>query len=315
MKKSTTLIMLVALAAAASSCSVLNPSAKKSSATVASGAEATQIENQQDYTTILPEMPDTTKQSLPATEASKATMNSGLARALGGEWTIMQVGATTIDRDEDMPYIIFQPSTAQFFANNGCNTLNGSYSVDASDNVTFHNVLSTLRMCPDVEFENQINAIITENVPVKIRISEVGKESFAEFVNGQGKALMRMRRGNLEFLNGQWSVESVAGLKKLETPADLFFDLGELKLHGDTGCNIVNGDIYLDHRMSNAVDFSNMITTRMGCPEPIAKQQTAVLVALEETATAISDGSDKVMLLSSDGRILMTLVRAPKADN
>ena len=313
--------MLVAAAAATTSCTVLNPSAKQSAGNVASGAQATKVENTNTAVNKKPVSqaaeavnPDAPKQSLPATEASKMTMQTGVARSLGGEWTIIQVGATAIDRDEDMPYIIFQPSTAQFFANNGCNTLNGSYSVDGGDNVTFHGILSTLRMCPDVAFENQINSIITENVPVKIRISSVGQESFAEFIGTQGKPLMRMRRGNLEFLNGQWNVESVAGLGKLEAPADLFFDLGELKLHGDTGCNIVNGNIYLDHRQSNAVDFSNMITTRMGCPAPIEKQQTAILVALEETATALSDGQDKVMLLGSDGRILMTLVRAPKAE-
>lgn len=324
MKKTSAIIMLVTLAAAATSCSVLNPS-KKSGASTTSGAQATKIES-----TARPETttenkkpvsqaaeaanPEAVKQSVPAPAVSKITMNTGVARRLGGEWTIVQVGATTIDRDEDMPYIIFEPSTAQFYANNGCNTLNGTYAVDTDDNVTFHNILSTLRMCPDVEFENQINSIITENVPVKVRLSEVGQESFVEFIGTQGKPLMRMRRGNLEFLNGHWNVESVAGLGKLAAPADIFFDLGELKLNGDTGCNIVNGNIYLDHRQSNAVDFSNMGTTRMACPPQIEKQQTAILVALEETATAISDGKDKVMLLSSDGRILMTLVRAQKAE-
>jgi len=308
--------MLLAIAIASSSCSVLNPSSKKSSATVASGAQAVKVEKipatadngSKAGNDVVAEVTDSQTNSVPVTEVP--TMKSDLARKLGGEWTIIQVGTTVIDRDEGMPYIIFQPSTARFFANNGCNTVNGSYSVDSGDCITFHSIMSTLRLCPDVDFENQINAIITENVPVKIQISEVGKESFAEFVNAQGKAIMRMRRGNLDFLNGQWNIESVTGLNKLETPADIFFDLGELRLHGDTGCNIVNGNIYLDHRMSNAVDFSHLATTRMGCPEPIAKQQTAILVALEETVSAISDGSDKVMLLGSDGRILMTLVRA-----
>lgn len=311
----------MAAAVAATSCSVLNPSAKKSTGNVVSGAQASKIENTDNEVKNNPvnqaqaaENADVQKQSVPPTEASKLTMKTGVARNLGGEWTIIQVGATGIDRDEDMPYIIFQPSTAQFFANNGCNTLNGTYSVDDNDNVTFHNILSTLRMCPDVNFESNINAVITENVPVKIRITEVGQESFADFVDAQGKSIMRMRRGNLEFLNGHWNVESVAGLVKLEVPADLFFDLNELKLNGDTGCNMVMGSIYLDHRQSNAVDFSNMGTTRMACPAPIEKQQTAILVALEEATSAIGDGQDKVMLLGSDGRILMTLARAPKAE-
>lgn len=241
------------------------------------------------------------------------TQQTPLARNLGGEWTIVQVGATAIDRDEDMPYIIFEPSSASFYANNGCNTLNGAYSVDTKDMITFHNILSTLRLCPNVTFDNEINAVITENVPVQLRMNEVGAESFVEFVSASGKLVMRLRRGNLQFINGNWDVQSITGLDKLEVPADIFFDLGELRLHGNTGCNIVNGDIYLDHRRSNAIDFSNMITTRMACPYD--KQQTAMLVALEETASAISDGADKVMLLSSDGKVLMILKRAPVEGN
>lgn len=308
-------------AVAATSCSVLNPSAKKTAGNVVSGAQASKVENSDNNVKNTPvdqavtdDNSDAAKQSVAPTEESKVTMRTGLARNLGGEWTIIQVGATGIDRDEDMPYIIFQPSTAQFFANNGCNTLNGTYAVDDNDNVTFNNILTTLRFCHDVDFENKINAVITENVPVKVRITEVGQESFADFIDAQGKSVMRMRRGNLEFLNGHWNVESVAGLGKLEAPAHIFFDLNELKLNGDTGCNMVMGSIYLDHRQSNAVDFSNMGTTRMACPAPIEKQQTAILVSLEETASAISDGRDKVMLLGSDGRILMTLARAPKSE-
>ncbi len=51
-----------------------------------------------------------------------------------------------------------------------------------------------------------------------------------------------------------------------------------------------------------------MMTTRMACP--YETQQTAMLVALEECASAINDGVDKVILLNSEGKILMTLKKA-----
>lgn len=307
-----------ALTAFATGCSVVKQQANRisgSSATeITTPAQAVPSQKVAEPEPIVPEtVEDTTTNDTTEISCSDEalaalqTMNTELARSLGGEWTIFQVGTTTIDRDEDMPYIIFEPSTGRFYANNGCNTLNGFYSV-ADDKLQFANVMSTLRLCPDVPYESAINQAISELNPVGFTISEGGSESFLDVLGNDGKSIMRMRRGNLQFLNGYWEVKSITGLHKLEAPANVFFDLSELRLNGDTGCNIVNGNIYLDHRRPNAVDFSNMMTTRMACP--FDKQQTAMLVALEQTASALSDGKDKVMLLDDAGKVLMTLVKA-----
>lgn len=289
------------VAALATSCSITKKNAK-----AVSGSQATKIE------TTTPAQ-GTTAPSTPSVqqtpEASTVKSRSELEQKLGGQWTIIQVGVTTIDRDEDMPYIIFEPSTSMIYASNGCNTLNGTFTLDSQNTISFHNMASTMRACPDVPYETQINAVLSEQ-PVPFKISEIGSESFFDFLDANGKSIMRMRRGNLEFLNGQWDVESITGISKLDVPASIFFDIAELKLHGNTGCNIVNGDIYLDHRRPNSVDFSNMMTTRMACPYD--KQQTAMLVALEETASALNDGIDKVLLLNGEGKILMTLKKADK---
>lgn len=240
--------------------------------------------------------------------APTVTKISGLSRVIGGNWTIVQVGTTVIDRDEDMPYIVFVPGDGSFYANNGCNTLNGSFSLN-DDKITFHNVLTTMRLCPDVTFDHDINVVIADETETTLKVSEVGSETILEFITSTGKQLMRLRRGNLEFLNGQWDITAVAGLKELKAPATVFFDLTDMKLHGNTGCNFINGEIYLDHRMPNAVDFSQIITTLRACQYP--EQQTAILVGLEETTSAISDGVDKVLLLGENGQIMLELKKSP----
>ena len=242
--------------------------------------------------------------------ASLITAGSGIGHKLDGRWTIIQVGSTTIDRDDDMPYLIFEPATARFYGNNGCNTLNGAYSLDANDFITFHSVLSTMRYCPETQFDSEINSIVADGRSTRLRVEEIGQESFVDFLDAGGNVAMRLRRGNMRFLNGQWDIEKVAGIDNVEPGANIFIDIEEHKIHANTGCNIVNGDIYLDHRLSNAVDFSNLTSTRMACPPPFDKFQTAMLVALEETATAISDGADRVMLLGHNGQILMTLKKS-----
>lgn len=325
------LFAAVALGASVSSCSVFESiTGKKSeSSSTVRGSQATEVGTEtsekssreklaediaksDDAATprVMPPVVVTPQPAVspePAVPA-KTFEHSGIAKEIAGEWTIVQVGSTVIDRDENMPYVVFVPSEGRIYANNGCNTLNGDYSIEG-DEVTFHHVACTMRLCPDVTFDHEINTVIADDTPVRVKITEVGTESILEFVTSTGKTLMRLRRGNLEFLNGQWEIVEVSGLGKPVDTATVFFDITDLKMHGNTGCNFINGEIYLDHRMANAVDFSNIITTMRMCPHP--EQQTAILVALEETESAISDGTDRVLLLGPDGKIEMELKRMP----
>lgn len=321
-------IATTSLAVILSGCStVSNIFSKKEKATTVTGADAREVaannndkmgkESSQKRTDVPPQIvgpqiqpvvtPMPSVEDTVATVEPKVTELTGTARVVGGSWTIVQVGSHTIDRDEDMPYIVFVPGDGSFYANNGCNTLNGSYTM-SGDKIAFHNVLSTMRLCPDVNFDHEINTVIADETLTDLKVTESGSETILDFVTPGGKILLRLRRANLEFLNGQWEIISVAGLQSLKEPATVFFDLTDLKFHGNTGCNFINGEIYLDHRTPNAVDLSQIITTLRACPYPA--QQTAILVALEQTTSAISDGADKVELLDHDGKILLELKRA-----
>ena len=230
-----------------------------------------------------------------------------IAREIAGEWLIISVGDTTIDRDEDMPYIIFEPSSGMFYAYNGCNNLSGSFSLSDNDQLILGPGPSTMKYCADVEFDHQINVVFgTEDIHLKI--SHNGPETFLDVCNNN-HSLMRLRRGDLSFLNGNWAVEAINGLDQLEVEATIFIDIDQLRIHGNTGCNYFNGAIYLDHRVGNAVDFSNLGVTRMACPH--AAQETAMLLALEQAYTAAPQGKDNVVILDDQGIALITLRRLP----
>ncbi len=228
---------------------------------------------------------------------------------LCGEWLIIKVGDKTIDRDEDMPYIVFQPETSQFYANNGCNTINGQFSLSADDRILFSNTLSTMMYCPDVTFEHDINIIIGDGIETPIKLTQTGAETLLDFIGENNQSIMQLRRSNLEFLNGRWQVETIAGFDNVEPVSEIFIDTAELNVHGNSGCNYFNGDLYLDHRQSNAIDFSNMIVTAMACE--YIEQEQAMLLALEQTVSAKKLGNDKIALLDNEGNELMTLTRLP----
>ena len=68
-----------------------------------------------------------------------------------------------------------------------------------------------------------------------------------------------------------------------------------------------NGVIYIDPSHSNAIDFSQMGVTRMACPNTL--QETAMLVALEQTVAATRLSNSTAQLTDRDGKVLIKLKR------
>ena len=271
---------LLAFALALGSCSLINPSsAGKGKTTVA------------------------TPVSQPAATASADT----LSKALAGEWSVLEVAGTKVDAEENVPYVSFVPAENRFYASNGCNILNGSYSLKGNV-LTFSNILSTLKMCADAPYESAINAAISEGRPVKALLKEIGSETYLYLNDNSGAPLMTLCRHNMEFLNGQWRVTAIDGKAIDDEEANVFFDIPSLKVHGNTGCNYFNGEILIDPSVPNSISFSGMGVTRMACYK--GDQERLMLVALEETVTALPVNKNTVALANADGCQVLTLTRA-----
>ena len=87
---------------------------------------------------------------------------SEIAKTIAGEWVITAAGTTKISRDEDMPYINFVPAENRFYGSNGCNVLNGGFVVKGKT-LIFKNVLSTMKYCAGIDFEQKINAVVCDD--------------------------------------------------------------------------------------------------------------------------------------------------------
>ena len=228
---------------------------------------------------------------------------------LSGEWVIKSVADTQIDRDENYPYIFFVPEENAFYASNGCNVLNGVYTVTADDVITFHNVLTTMKYCADTPFDTQINNVIRDENQVKYVYEVVDGEPCLYFNNAQGQRVMTLNKSGLDFLNGNWLVTDINGEEFDNDEMTIFFDVEERKVHGNTGCNSFNGEIFVDPQNKRTFSLTNMAVTMRMCPN--ISQQSKFLVALEQTTGARPDGRGKVYLTNSDGEPIMTLVAKP----
>jgi len=225
----------------------------------------------------------------------------------GGRWTIVSVGDMQINAEDEQPYIHFD-NNGRFYASDGCNVVNGDYTVRSNGEMAFANVLSTMKYCPDVEYAPAIGALLTDGNHPKIDCKTIGQDTYLYFNDGNGKNVATYRRHNMEFLNGNWAIVSAEGKKINDEEANIFIDVAELKVHGNTGCNYFNGELYIDPSRSNAVDFSNMGLTRMACYK--GDQERRMMVALEEATSAIAGKKDDtVLLLNADGKEVMILKR------
>lgn len=223
---------------------------------------------------------------------------------LSGEWIIKKVGTTVIDREEDYPYINLVFDDNSFYASNGCNVLNGSFSIDGSC-LTFHNVLATMRYCPDTPFDTEINAVIADEKTLNIRLEVNDGMEIMYFTDSHGRELMLLQKPGLDFLNGNWQVTSIEGEGYDNSEMTIFFDIEERRVHGNTGCNSFNGDLIIDPQNPLQFSLSNMAVTMRLCPN--IEQQSKFLVALERTSGAALVNKDAVNLTDSEGNILITL--------
>lgn len=254
-------------------------------------------------TATLPGKPakGTPSKAIPTEFGAKPTQD----QLCGGKWNVASVGTVTINAEDETPYVQFD-SQGRFYASDGCNIINGDYAVHSDGTMAFNNVLSTMKYCPDFEYSALIAAQLNDNSKPAIDCKRIGQDTYLYFRNAAGNVMMTLRRQNMEFLNGNWMVTAIDGKKNTDEELTVFFDIPELKIHGNTGCNFFNGDIYIDPVRSNAIDISNIGLTRMACPN--ADRERRMIVALEEAVTAIEGKHEKtVLLLNKKGKEIMTL--------
>ncbi len=249
----------------------------------------------------------TQKTKAPTKTTTKApTNNTNSLTAVPGEWTIYSVDGRNITGDE-RPYITFDDKNHRFYGSNGCNTINGDYTIDGNK-LTLSNVISTMRACPDAPFETAINLALDK--VSTFAITRTGNESYMSLINRTGRTVLVLRKHNLDYLNGSWRVAEIQGKSvnpDLHPELQLVIDIPELRIHGNTGCNIVNGNLLIDPDKTDAMQFTDMATTRMACPD--GALETEFLLAMEAVDRARPDGSNKVILMDERGKRVIVLQR------
>ncbi len=227
-----------------------------------------------------------------------------------GSWAVTAInGKKVVINGDNHPQITFEAipdakTAIIVIAFNGCNYLNGSWIVRGSKLEPNGEFLSSLKACDDAPYETAMNLALND-----VKSYSIVDDNTVTLNSAAGTAVMTLRKRNLSFLNGAWQVTTIQGTPvPANTAIKVVIDVDECKIHGNAGCNMLNGSIVVNLDKGDGIEFKDLATTRMTCPA-IATEQ-AFLLALEQVDTCVEGASaDQAIMKSASGQPLLTLIR------
>lgn len=223
-----------------------------------------------------------------------------------GDWAIETVNGVEA-KGETGPYLKFVPGEKRVYGNNGCNVINAGYEYNPKDStLSFTNLASTMMECYGLnDSDVSVNKALGSTVYYRWRLE--GSQYYLYFLNKNHKEVMRLMHQNFDFLNGTWQVMAIDD-EGIDNPdMKLVIDVDEGYVHGNTGCNLLNGKLEIDMDSPNSISFSGIAMTIKACHDNI--YETPFVVALEGASYARPISPDKVLLLDDMHRVVLELVR------
>jgi len=254
----------------------------------------------------------TDRERIQVNAAAKIYTPTELAKGIiSGDWAIEMVeGKEAVG--ETTPFLKFVPSEKRVYGNNGCNVLNGEYVCNPADStIRFSNVATTMMLCGKEGITDiEINLTLDAARYYSWQIDD--SEYYLYLYNDNRRKIMTLMHQNFRFLDGTWRVTAIDDEPVHVVGMKLVIDTTEGKIHGNTGCNIINGSLELDMETANSISFQSIAVTRRACPEP--NYETRLIVALEDACRAKPISKDKVVLLDSQKKSVLQLERTSDKD-
>lgn len=226
------------------------------------------------------------------------------AQQLYGEWDIVTMRKKKVySLERAYLYLDFKGGN-KVYGNNGCNTINGTFQL-SGNNIKFGEFISTGESCRNVTNEKTIMHTLAD--VRRYTLQTQYNAQYMNLMNSKGAVIMVLKRHNLDAMNGPWLVKEINSENVSEKNMRLVIDALLQTIHGDTGCNIINGIITLDPTKDMAIQFEDLHSTENDCEE--IDYETALLLALETTVSCKRINPYEMALLDSKGAIVLMLQR------
>ncbi len=226
------------------------------------------------------------------------------AQQLYGEWDIVTLRKKKVYSLERAYLYLDFAGGYKVYGNNGCNTINGSFQL-SGNNLKFGDFISTSESCHNVTNEKTVMHTLAD-----VRRYTVETQYNAEYMNlmnSKGAVIMVLKRHNLDAMNGPWLVKELNTENVSDLNMRVVIDAEMQTIHGDTGCNIINGIITLDPAKDMAIQFEDLKSSEHHCDR--IDNETALLLALERTESCKRINQNEMALLDNKGSIVIVLQR------
>lgn len=224
------------------------------------------------------------------------------ARQLYGEWDIVSLRKKKVYSLERAYLYLDFAAGNKVYGCNGCNTINGTFQL-SGNNMKFNDFVSTAESCHNVTSEKSIMHALADTR--RYTLEGRYNAQYLTLLNSKGAALMVLKRHNLDDMNGAWLIKEIDNENVTELNMRVVIDAELQTIHGDTGCNIINGIITLDPSKDMAIQFEDLHSTEHMCED--IDRETSLLLSLELTESCKRINSQEMALLDNKGNIVVVL--------
>lgn len=240
-----------------------------------------------------------------------STKNMATLSNISGEWNIIEINGTAVvpAPGQKFPFIGFDTANGKIYGNSGCNNMMGSFDTQAKAGTIDLGALGSTRMaCPDMTVESNVLSALAQVKKYKV----IDDTNIALCGNSNRPIVVLQKKAaetSNDALNGKWMITEVFGKNiptNMENQPFVEFNTAEKKLHGNAGCNLINGSYDWNETNPTAISFPQVATTMMACPD--SNVESSVLKALNETkrfgelaggGIGLYDGADNLIMVLS----------------
>lgn len=247
-----------------------------------------------------------------AMSSCRSTKEVASLSSINGEWNIIEINGTDVvtAKGQSLPFIGFDTTTGKVYGNSGCNRMMGSFDVNAkAGSLDLDKIGSTRMMCPDMTLEQNVLGALAQVKGYK----KMGKGHIALCNAAKRPVLILTKKAadvQLSALKGSWLIAEVNGEavpSTMETKPFIEFNLKEKSVHGNAGCNIINGGFKTDDSNARAISFPALATTMMACPD--MDTESKILKAMNEVVSFDTLAGGGMGLYDANGTLVLVLTK------
>lgn len=217
---------------------------------------------------------------------------------INGEWNVIEINDTEVSRVAgSRVYLNFDVPGHMLYGNTGTNAINATYSLKKDNKISFDNMLVTRKSGGYFQYIERDLLKALGDV-VSVALTKVGDTEFMEMKDRHRNVIIKLRRQNLDFMNGPWLVKIINGEDVIDRDIKLVNDIDMLTVNITSGCNIINGVITIDPFKEYAIEYEDLKSSHHQCPN--IDTETRLLIALEEAQFCHKRNDREVELLTTE---------------